>query len=417
VNVFEAKNYIDSFSKLGGAVNDLSRFGRICAALGNPQDRLRFVHVAGTNGKGSTVRMIANTLRLAGYRTGEFTSPYIRVWNDRIRIDGVNITDDELSAIVTEIKPIFDESPDDYSQFELAAAIAFIYFAAKKCDVVVLETGIGGRLDCTNVVKNTVVSVITSISLDHTAILGNTLAEIAFEKAGIIKERRAVVLSPGQKSDVFRTVYLAASRKKAEFITPDTEKLTVFDKYFPKNRFKYKGFSYELKMVGRHQIENALTAIETLSFMRENGFLTLKYSNIFEGLAGAVIPSRCQVISENPYILLDGAHNPDAMSRLADFVRDLNRSPKIMITAMHGEKDYENTIRAIARHIDFAYCVDGIFPGGVDGRLLSEQFSKAECVSVTEAMTKAAEAAGADGAVIIAGSLYLAAALQKYLKA
>jgi dihydrofolate synthase/folylpolyglutamate synthase len=417
VNVFEAKNYIDSFSKFGKKVTDLSRFSRICADLGNPQDRLRFVHVSGTNGKGSTVRMIANTLRLAGYRTGEFTSPYIRVWNDRIRIDGVNITDDELAAIVTEIKPIFDESPDDYSQFELATAIAFIYFAAKKCDVVVLETGIGGRLDCTNIIENTVISVITSVSFDHTAILGHTLAEIAAEKAGIIKERRAVVLSAGQKSDVFRTVYLAASRKNCEFITPDTEKLTIFDKYFPINRFKYKGFSYELKMVGRHQIENALTALEALSFMRENGFLSLKYSNIFEGLAGAVVPSRCQVISENPYILLDGAHNPDAMSRLADFVRDLPRSPKILITAMHGEKDYESTLRAIARHIDYAYCVDGVFPGGIPGKLLADQFGSAECVSVTEAMVKAAEAAGTDGAVIIAGSLYLAAALQKYLRA
>jgi dihydrofolate synthase/folylpolyglutamate synthase len=361
--------------------------------------------------------MIANSLRLAGYRTGEFTSPYIRVWNDRIRIDGVNISDDEIAAIVTEIKPIFDDSPDKYSQFELATVIAFIYFAAKKCDVVILETGIGGRLDCTNVIENTLVSVITSISLDHTAILGHKLSEIAEQKAGIIKEKRPVVLSPGQKSDVFRTVYLTAKRQNAEFITPNTEKLKIITKNFPENKFKYKGTVYELKMVGRHQIENALTAIETLSLLRELGFPNIKTSHIIEGLRTASVPSRCQVISHSPYILLDGAHNPDGMTRLADFVRDLPHSPKIMITAMSGEKDYENTLSMITRHIDFAYCVDGIFQGSVDARLLAAQFERAACVSVTDAMSLAAAAAGEDGAVIIAGSLYLAAALQKYIKA
>jgi dihydrofolate synthase/folylpolyglutamate synthase len=417
VNVFEARNYIDSFSKLGAKVTDLSRFRRICAAIGSPEDRLLFVHVAGTNGKGSTVRMIANALRSASYRTGEFTSPYVNVWNDRIRIDGVNITDDELAAIVTEIKPIFDESPDNYSQFELTTAIAFIYFAAKKCDVVVLETGIGGRLDCTNVIENTLVSVITSVSLDHTAILGEMLSEIAAEKAGIIKEKRPVVLSSGQKSEVFRTVYLAATRNHSVFITPDTEKLKINEKYFPQNRFKYKGFTYELKMVGRHQIENALTAIETLYLLRECGFEKLRYQNIFEGLRSAALPSRCQVISEAPYILIDGAHNPDGMRRLADFVRDLPRSPKIMITAMRGDKDFDSTLSAITRHIDLAYCIDGIFPGSVDARLLAERFDRAVCVSVTDALSLAVAAAGENGAVIIAGSLYLAAALQKYIRA
>jgi dihydrofolate synthase/folylpolyglutamate synthase len=417
VNVFEARNYIDSFSKLGSAVLDLSRFKRICAALGNPEERLLFVHVAGTNGKGSTVRMIVNALRLAGYRTGEFTSPYIRVWNDRIRIDGNNITDDELAAIVTQIKPIFDESLDNYSQFELATAIAFIYFAAKKCDIVVLEAGIGGRLDCTNVIENTLVSVITSISLDHTAILGSTLSEIAAEKAGIIKEKRPVVLSSGQKSDVFRNVYLTASRNHSVFVTPDTEKLKINEKAFPQNRFKYKGLTYELKMVGRHQIENALTAIETLYLLRECGFEKIRYENIFEGLRTAVLPSRCQVISENPYILLDGAHNPDGMRRLADFVRDLPRSPKIMITAMRGDKDFDSTLSMITRHIDLAYCIDGIFPGSVDARLLAERFDRAVCVSVSDALSLAVAAAGENGAVIIAGSLYLASALQKYIKA
>ena len=148
MNIYDAMKYITGFSKLGKAVTDLSRFQRIMDALGNPQDSLKFVHVAGTNGKGSTVRMIAGALSDAGYRTGEFTSPYIKVYNDRIRINGVNISDDELAAVVTEIQPIIDGLDIDCSQFEISTAIAFVYYAAKKCDIIVLEAGLGGLLDC-----------------------------------------------------------------------------------------------------------------------------------------------------------------------------------------------------------------------------------------------------------------------------
>ncbi len=152
MNYCEAMSYIESFSKLGKPVSSLARFERIMDALGNPQKEMNFVHVAGTNGKGSTVRMIAETLTRSGYRTGEFTSPYIRVYNDRMRIDGVNISDDELTEIVTQIRPIIDDLSTDCSQFEITTAIAFIYFKAKKCSIVVMETGLGGLLDCTNII-------------------------------------------------------------------------------------------------------------------------------------------------------------------------------------------------------------------------------------------------------------------------
>ncbi len=199
MNYCEAMSYIESFSKLGKPVSSLARFERIMDALGNPQKEMNFVHVAGqegmrilhvagTNGKGSTVRMIAETLTRSGYRTGEFTSPYIRVYNDRMRIDGVNISDDELAEIVTQIRPIIDDLSTDCSQFEITTAIAFIYFKAKKCSIVVMETGLGGLLDCTNIIEKSCVSVITSISPDHTAILGDTVEKIARHKAGIIKQ-------------------------------------------------------------------------------------------------------------------------------------------------------------------------------------------------------------------------------------
>ena len=194
-----AIEYIHSLGRFSGKPG-LHRIKALCKALGNPQDRLKFVHLAGTNGKGSTVRMIAGALADAGYKTGEFTSPYIKVYNDRIRINGVNISDDELAAVVTEIQPIIDGLDIDCSQFEISTAIAFVYYAAKKCDIIVLEAGLGGLLDCTNIIKDPVVSVITSISLDHTKILGNTIEKIARQKAGIIKNGCPVVLACNQKT-------------------------------------------------------------------------------------------------------------------------------------------------------------------------------------------------------------------------
>ena len=200
MDIYEAMKYLNSFSKLGKPVDSLMRFERIMRALGDPQKGMSFVHVAGTNGKGSTVRMIAGSLTRAGYKTGEYTSPYIVVYNDRIRINGVNISDDELAEIVTQIQPIIDGLCTECSQFEITTAIAFIYFAAKKCDVVVLEAGLGGLLDCTNIIEKSTASVITSISLDHTAVLGNTIGKIARQKAGIIKQECPLVLAPSQKT-------------------------------------------------------------------------------------------------------------------------------------------------------------------------------------------------------------------------
>ena len=227
MNYCEAMKYIDGFSKLGKPVTSLARFERIMDALGNPQNGMNFVHVAGTNGKGSTVRMIAETLTAAGYRTGEYTSPYIRVYNDRIRIDGVNIADEELAEIVTQIKPIIDDLSTDCSQFEITTAIAFIYFRAKGCSIVVLETGLGGLLDCTNIIESPRVSVITSISLDHTAILGDTEEKIARHKAGIIKQGCPVVISPSQSREAYAVVYRTAAQFESKLVTPDMNRLRI----------------------------------------------------------------------------------------------------------------------------------------------------------------------------------------------
>lgn len=417
MNYYEAMNYINSFSKLGKAVNDLSRFKRIMSALGDPQDRLKFVHVAGTNGKGSTVRMLSGALAEAGYNVGEYTSPYIKVYNDRIRFNGENITDNELAAVVTEIKPILDSLSDDCSQFEISTAIAFVYYAAKKCDIVVLEAGLGGLLDCTNIIKNPIVSVITSISLDHTKILGDTIEQIARQKAGIIKNGCPVVLACTQKRESEIVVHGTAAEKVSDFITPDTDKLKITSCDENGNKFRYKGIPYETGMLGRHQIDNALTVIEAADILRRNGFNRLSYSKVFKGIKNAAVPSRCQVVkTDSPLVIIDGAHNPDGMRSLADFVRTLEHEPKIMVCGMMEDKDWETALGFMTRYIDYGICVDGFAPKTVFAPKLAEMFRNGCVMSLKEALPRAIALAGENGMVIIGGSLYLASALQKIME-
>lgn len=417
MDIYEAMKYLNGFSKLGKPVNNLLRFARIMRALGNPQNGLNFVHVAGTNGKGSTVRMIANSLTKAGYKTGEFTSPYIVVYNDRIRIDGINISDMELAEIVTQIQPIIDGLCTDCSQFEITTAIAFIYFAAKKCDIVVLEAGLGGLLDCTNIIEKSCASVITSISLDHTAILGDTIDKIARQKAGIIKQECPLVLAPSQKREVYALMYRTAAQFNSPFVTPNTERLKIEKCDYTGNRFVYKGLTYITSMVGRHQIDNALTAIETLDTLKKNGFRKISYIHIYEGVKSAQVPSRCQIVHEDkPFVMIDGAHNPDGMKALADFVRTIPKTPKIMVCGMMADKDWQTAIGYISRYIDRAVCLDGFAPKTVFAPKLAEMFSEAEVSSVNDAVSRAVTLAGTDGMVVIAGSLYLAAALQTHSK-
>ena len=417
MDIYEAMNYLNSFSKLGKPVNNLLRFARIMRALGNPQEKLRFVHVAGTNGKGSTVRMVAGSLTKAGYRTGEFTSPYIYVYNDRIRIDGVNISDMELAEIVTQIKPIIDGMCTECSQFEITTAIAFIYFAAKKCDVVVLEAGMGGLLDCTNIIEKSCASVITSISLDHTAILGDTIDKIARQKAGIIKEDCPVVLAPSQKREVHALIYRTAMQFNSLFVSPNTDRLKIEKCDYTGNKFTYKGFTYLTSMVGRHQIDNALTAIETLGVLKKNDFDKLSYVHIYEGIKSAQVPSRCQIIREDkPFIMIDGAHNPDGMRALADFIRTVPKEPKVLVCGMMEDKDWQTAIGYISRYIDKAVCLDGFAPKTVFAPRLAEMFRDGEVSNLHNAISRAVTIAGTEGMVVVAGSLYLASALQTHSK-
>ncbi len=413
MDIKETMNYLNGFSKLGKPVKNLLRFARLMRALGNPQEKLKFIHVAGTNGKGSTVRMIAGSLTKAGYRTGEFTSPYIYVYNDRIRIDGVNISDRELTEIVTMMKPLIDGLDKECSQFEITTAIAFLYFAAKKCDAVVLEAGLGGLLDCTNIISESCASVITSVSLDHTAILGGTVEEIATQKAGIIKSGCPVILSAPQQRGAYEIVYEKASELNSPFVTPNRDRLKVEKSDYRGNRFNYKDMLYVTTMAGRHQIDNALTAVETLEVLKKRGFDRLSYVHAYEGIKSAQVPSRCQIIREDkPLIMIDGAHNPDGMRALTEFIREVPKTPKILVCGMMEDKDWKAAVKLISEQVDGAVCVDGFAPKTVAAEKLAAALPDGVVSDIENAVSQAVKLAGAEGMVIVAGSLYLASAMQ-----
>lgn len=411
---FEVLDFIGKYTKSGRPVTDLSRFAGLMRRLGDPQRRLRFVHVAGTNGKGSVVRMIAETFGRAGYLTGEYVSPYIYRYNDRIKINGGEIPDRMLCDVAEKVIPIIRETGEaGYSQFEITTAFAFTYFAMMKCDVVVLETGLGGLLDCTNIIEDPLCSVITSISYDHTAVLGTDITSIASHKAGIIKRGCPCVMQAGNPPEAVREVIHKAHIENSELIIPDETKIKNIVSTMAGNDFTYKGKKWHTGMAGRHQIYNAVTAIETLMLLSQQYDIAPK--DIYEGIASAEVPSRCQIISDKgPVIILDGAHNPGGIAALAELIGGIRAQPKVLVCGMLETKDWKQCAQIISPCVDKVYCVDGFFSGAVFAPKLAECFENAEVSSLREAYYKAAVYAGDNGLVVIAGSLYLASALQRY---
>lgn len=410
----EIVNFLDKYTKSGTPVTSLARFALLLDKLGNPQDYLKFIHIAGTNGKGSATRMLANSLTLACYKTGEFTSPFIYRYNDRIKINGEEIPDSELARLIDIIKPILENDNAGYSQFEITNAIAFMYYAEQKCDVVVLETGMGGLYDSTNIIRDNICSVIMSISFDHTAILGDTIEKIAYQKAGIIKDGCPVVLYPENPPKAVMTVRDQAEVHGSKVIIPDTSKLEITHLGADGCGFTYKGSKYTTEMAGKHQVYNAITAIEAAQIVKKQ-YPRLTDNILHKGIATAIVPSRCQIIRQkSPMVIIDGAHNPDGMKALSEFVATLPQYPKIMICGMSGDKDWQKSLSYISPYIDKAFCIDGFCPRTVFAPKLAECFKEAECVSLAQAYHRAYVCAGDTGLLIIGGSLYIPSALKKF---
>lgn len=397
----QSVQFINSFTKSGAPVTDLSRFKELCERLGNPHKKLKFLHIAGTNGKGSACEYLSVALEAAGYKTGKFTSPFIVDLRERIQLGGKNISEEQLAACCAPVIEAVDER-SDYSQFEIFTAIAFEYFSRSAADFVVLETGIGGLNDCTNIV-NPILSLITKIDYDHCAVLGNTIPEIAAHKAGIIKPNIPVFVTPFQHSDALAVIQEAAEQKNAPCIVANEKALQITKNSLFGTEFSYKGQIFATKMGGAHQPENAAAVIEALRF------LDIPEKTIHSALSEAVLPARMTVVSENPLVIVDGGHNASGAQAAAALLRADKVKP-VMILGMLGTKAWHASLKLLLKEAAAAYFVDDFYPAAVPAEQLAE-FARQLGVEAHSPKTLAAalnDCKNAENALFIGGSLYLA---------
>lgn len=399
---------------------DLSYFRTLCALLGNPQDSLRFVHVAGTNGKGSTTSMIASVLRAGGYRTGLFLSPFILDFRERIQVNGEMIPKEKLVSLVESIWLVvtaLENQGIHLSHFEIVTAVAFLYWKEERCDVVCLETGIGGAYDCTNIIAPPLAAVITPVSFDHTEILGDTLEEIAAQKAGIIKTGSVLVSSPGQLPEVSAVLLQQCAEAGIRMITPNRNAVEIQSESLRGSTFTYGGSTFTISLAGRHQIDNALTAMETIHTLKERGF-PVTTENLQRGLATVRFPIRMELFEGEPDVLVDGAHNPGGAAVLADALR--RYAPERRIVALLGMvrgKETDSFFEQIAPLCSEIIAVPIDNPRGIPPEELAAEVIKfCSAVSVeteyVKALFRAKEKAGKNGLILVAGSLFLGSAIR-----
>lgn len=379
--------------------------------MGNPEKKLKYVHIGGTNGKGSTAAMIASVLQKAGYKTGLYTSPYLFRFNERIQVNGEQIADEELAAVTEYVKTFVDDMEICPSEFALVCCIAFEYFARQNCDIVVLEVGMGGANDSTNVIDCPEVAVLTNIGLDHTEYLGNTLEEIAFTKAGILKENGTAILYPNISSveDVFKKV---CQERHVELVIADFEGLVpnqhdlagqIFDYGNRKNIF--------LPLLGNHQLNNAAVALSAIDMLIKKGW-KISEEAVFQGIKEVKWPGRFEVISNEPLLIVDGGHNPQCIEALAQNIKDYLSDRKVIaLTGVLADKDYEEMYQPIFPYISEFVCITPPSPRRLEAEKLAAYIQKAgkkatACVNIKEALELALQLAGEDGAVVCFGSLY-----------
>ena len=406
MNYNEALDYIHSL-QVFGSIPGLERITELLTKLGNPQDKLRFIHVAGTNGKGSTCTMLSEVYKESGYKTGLYTSPYIVDFRERMQIGGEYIPKKTLARLTETVK----NTGVVVTEFEFITALAFLWFAEEKCDLVVLEVGLGGRFDATNVIKTPLCSVITKIDLDHTAILGDTVEQITFEKCGIIKDSQTVSY-PLQDLKAFDVIL----QHNKNAVIPDISELNVVSTNITGNTFTYKGAEYQTRLIGEHQIYNALTVIETI---RAAG-LEVKQDAVLKGIQNAAIPARLELISENPIVFLDGAHNPNGADAISAFMKNY-RGEVCAIVGMMKDKNCEGFLKQV-----LGYCKSIVTvtvkenPRSATAEELAV-ISKKYCDDVETAQDYASainliyEKSAGKAPVFVFGSLYLAGGLREQL--
>lgn len=412
MNYDEALAYIHSLLQFGSKPG-LDRVSRLVSLAGNPDKDLKFIHIAGTSGKGSTASYCAAILKEAGYKAGLYTSPFVTDFRERFIINGEMISKEDfcrLCQVLKEKVEILNAEGVIITEFEFNTVLGLLWFREQKCDVVCFEVGMGGRFDATNIIDSPEVAVITRIGLDHTAYLGNTLSEVAFEKCGIIKGGD-VVCYPDQKREAFDKIKEVCDCKGSKLYTPQTTDITDVSLSIGGSKFKFMGKDFVLNMAGEHQIFNAITAIYAVENLKKCSIFA-DYDAIFKGLESVRCAARIEVVSNEPLMIIDGAHNNDKISSLYEVVKPY-KGKIVSVCGMLKDKDFESAVKMIAPLCKKIYTVVPNNPRA----LTSEEFAlvcKKYCDEVyaensIQSAVKNAVSSLDDGDIFLSwGSLYIA---------
>jgi len=417
----EALDYIHGTRKFGWKLG-LSNITRLLGLMGDPHHKLKYVHVAGTNGKGSTVAFTSSILMEAGYKVGIYTSPYLERFTERIRINNREISGDELAGLTETVKGkveiMLAGGESHPTEFEIVTAIAFQYFHENNCDVVVLEVGLGGRFDSTNVINTPLVSVITSISYDHMDYLGNTLADIAFEKAGIIKPKGDVVIYP-QAEEAEKVLRNVCAERGAELHRVSLDSVVITEFGTDGQVFNYMGYdSLKIGMLGEHQVKNAAVALNVCKLLMGKGF-KISEEAIRNGLAEARWPGRLEVLKKEPLFLIDGAHNTEGAGILREMLDKYFPEKRIIfIIGVLKDKDFKSMVEAV---IPAAELFITVTPGSgralpaKDLAIFIESYCKNVLVSDTieEAIRTSLQISNPEDVICAFGSLYYIGKVRK----
>lgn len=412
----EALAYIDG-ARWFGAEPSLRRIRELLAQLGDPQKELKFVHIAGTNGKGSCAAMLASVLRAAGYRTGLYTSPYLYRFSERMQIDGERISDEALAGCVERVRDKAEKMAEHPTEFELMTAAALLWFLAERCEIVVLETGLGGRFDATNAIEEPECAVITNIGLDHTAVLGDTVEKIAAEKAGILKAG-APCVAYEQSESVLDVIRARCAALSCELSVPDFSEISPEFDSLEGQVFSYRGRQYALSLLGAHQRRNAAVVIETARQLCARGW-KIPQDALEHGLYAAAWPGRFELCCDEPYFVVDGGHNPQCAEAVCESL--LHYFPdkhRVLLLGVLRDKDAAAMAAILDRTADEYVCTAPQSPRALGAEELAavlRPFGKpvAVCESVSDAVFTAKELAEASGGMVCAtGSIYLAGSVR-----
>lgn len=415
MNYEETLAYIHSTLKFGSKPG-LSRIRALMEASGNPQKKCAFVHITGTNGKGSTTMFTTNILREAGYRVGTFISPYVDDFRERMQIDGEMIPKDalcrQLEKLLPVIETIREQGHSQPTEFEIVTALALNWFADEGCDIVALEVGMGGRYDCTNVIDAPEAAVLTPISLDHIKILGNTVAEIARDKCGIIKPGCVCVTCFAQAADALEVIRADCQEKGVPLHIPDRSRVDLLESNLTGTLIDYDGLVLRVNMAGEHQIQNALTAVTVAQVLREHGY-AITDEHIIRGIADTRFAGRLEIIRRNPLCLLDGGHNAACADVVAKALDDYLTGRRIItVMGMFADKDTAYCVPKIARRSDVFIATQCDMPRARDAHSLA-QLAVGHCKDVhwneniSTACKIALELAQPQDVILVCGSLYI----------